>query len=188
MPLHVIDTAGLRAAGDDIEAEGIRRAHMELARADRILFVIDISDDPLAVAYQDARAQLPPDVPVTLLLNKCDRAGALPISESDSEPPRICVSALTGFGLDALRLHLKQAIGYQTGDSGAICARARHLQALTQARAEVEAAARQLADHRAGELIAEHLRGAQQALGEITGEFSADDLLGRIFSSFCIGK
>ena len=98
------------------------------------------------------------------------------------------LSALTGQGLQDLRAHLKQCMGYQTVDGGAISARRRHLEALARAREHTEEAARQLTEHRAGELVAEELRGAQQALSEITGEFTSDDLLGRIFAGFCIGK
>jgi tRNA modification GTPase len=103
-------------------------------------------------------------------------------------PPRLAVSALTGEGLDLLRTHLKTCVGYQTLDGGSVSARQRHLDALDSARRQVAEAERRLRDSRAGELVAEELRGAQQALDEITGEFTSEDLLGRIFSSFCIGK
>jgi len=188
MPLHVLDTAGLRPAGDVVEAEGIRRAHAEIAKADRVLFVIDVIDDPNAAAYMEERARIPATVPVTLVFNKCDGATWLPVADTISGPPRINLSALTGDGLDVLRAHLKLSMGYQTSDVGTVSARQRHLDALSRARTEVEHAAAELSAHRAGELVAEHLRGAQQALGEITGQISSDDLLGRIFSSFCIGK
>jgi len=125
---------------------------------------------------------------VTLLLNKCDIAVGLPMSDSGAGPPRLHLSALTGEGLDALRAHLKGCMGYQTVEGGAISARRRHLESLVRAREHTEEARRQLTERRAGELVAEELRGAQQALNEITGEFTSDDLLGRIFSSFCIGK
>jgi len=189
MPLHVLDTAGLRlAAGDEIEAEGIRRAQAEMHRADRLLFVIDIVEDPSGNAYLEERHRLPNDVPVTLVFNKCDRAVALPVADTTAGPPRITLSARTGEGLDALRAHLKFCMGYQTLDAGTVSARQRHLDALTRARRHVDEAACQLEERRAGELVAEELRVAQQALNEITGEFTSDDLLGRIFSSFCIGK
>jgi tRNA modification GTPase len=189
MPLHVLDTAGLRQdAGDEVEAEGIRRAHAEMHRADRVLFVIDVIEDPLGRAYQEERERLPSDVPVTLVFNKCDRAVGLPVADTTAGPPRITMSAHTGEGLTALRAHLKLCMGYQTLDSGTVSARQRHLDALARARRYTEEAARQLRERRAGELVAEELRAAQQALNEITGEFTSDDLLGRIFSSFCIGK
>jgi tRNA modification GTPase len=189
MPLHVLDTAGLRKdAGDEVEAEGIRRAHAEMHRADRLLFVIDVVEDPLGHAYQEERQRLPSDVPVTLVFNKCDLAVGLPVADTTAGPPRITMSANTGEGLAVLRTHLKMCMGYQTLDAGTISARQRHLDALTRARQHTEEAARHLQERRAGELVAEELRVAQQALNEITGEFTSDDLLGRIFSSFCIGK
>jgi tRNA modification GTPase len=189
MPLHVLDTAGLRqAAHDEVEAEGIRRAQVEMHRADRVLFVIDAVDDPAGKAFLDERQRLPSDVPVTLVFNKCDQAVGLPVADTTSGPPRIHLSALTGVGLDRLRDHLKLCMGYQTLEGSTVSARQRHLDALTRARRHTDEAARQLQERRAGELVAEELRVAQQALNEITGEFTSDDLLGRIFSSFCVGK
>jgi tRNA modification GTPase len=188
MPLHVLDTAGLREGGDVVEEEGMRRAQAEMQRADRVLFVIDAAEDPGAAAFREQRARLPPEVPVTLVFNKCDLAVGLPVGDTSSGPPRVWLSALTGEGLTELRAHLKGCMGYQTVDGGAISARRRHLDALARARGHTEEAARQLAEQRAGELVAEELRAAQQALNEITGEFTSDDLLGRIFAGFCIGK
>jgi tRNA modification GTPase len=188
MPLHVLDTAGLRDGGDPVEEEGMRRAHAEMRRADRVLFVIDAAEDPLAAAWREQRAQLPADVPLTLVFNKCDLAVGIPVADTLEGPPRVMVSALTGAGLDGLRAHLKACMGYQPVDSGAISARRRHLEALARAQQHTEDGARQLQERRAGELVAEELRMAQQALNEITGEFTSDDLLGRIFAGFCIGK
>ena len=188
MPLHVLDTAGLRDAGDLVEEEGIRRAHAEMARADRVLFVIDASEDPAAAAFREERTRLPADVPVTLVFNKCDLAAGLPVADTLSGPPRITLSALTGSGLGDLRAHLKHCMGYQSVEAGAVSARRRHLEALALARHHTEEAARQLTETRAGELVAEELRAAQQALSGITGEFTSEDLLGRIFAGFCIGK
>jgi tRNA modification GTPase len=189
MPLHILDTAGLRhAAHDEVEAEGIRRAHIEMRRADRVLFVIDAVADPIGKAFQEEHDRLPSDVPVTLIFNKCDQAVGLPVADTTAGPPRVLMSALTGAGLNTLRDHLKLCMGYQSLDGGTVSARQRHLEALARARRHTEEAARQLRERRAGELVAEELRGAQQALSEITGEFTSDDLLGRIFSSFCIGK
>lgn len=187
MPLHILDTAGLRAALDPVEEEGIRRAQAEMARADRVLFVIDGAHDPSAEAYRELAATLPAAVPVTLLYNKSDVTDASTVS-APSGVPRIDVSALTGQGLDTLRSHLKSCMGYHTLESGSVSARQRHLEALARARASVEAAAGILQETRAGELVAQELRVAQRALDEIGGEFTNEDLLGRIFSSFCIGK
>jgi tRNA modification GTPase len=187
MPLHVLDTAGLRAANDVAEEEGIRRARAEMARADRVLFVIDAADDAAGSSYAQARPHLPRGVPVTLLFNKCDLARGIPLDDTVSGPPRLAVSALTGAGLDALRAHLKACMGYSSVDAGTVSARQRHLDALARARRHVEAA-RELIERREGELVAQELRDAQQCLGEITGEVTAEDLLGRIFASFCVGK
>jgi tRNA modification GTPase len=188
MPLHVLDTAGLRRGGDLVEEEGIRRAKVEMTRADRVLFVIDASEDPLANAFREESDRMPADVPVTLVFNKCDIASGIPVADTIVGPPRVTISATTGKGIDSLRAHLKMSMGYQTLDAGTVSARQRHLESLARARRNVEEAHRQLRERRAGELVAEELRGAQQALNEITGEFTSEDLLGRIFSSFCIGK
>lgn len=188
MPLHVLDTAGLRKGGDIVEEEGIRRAEAEMTRADRVLFVIDAAEDPSASAFREESARMPKGVPVTLVFNKCDLAVGIPVADTITGPPRVAVSATTGMGVDSLRMHLKQCMGYQTLDAGSVSARQRHLDSLARARRNVDEAQRQLQDRRAGELVAEELRGAQLALNEITGEFTNDDLLGRIFSSFCIGK
>ena len=188
MPLHVLDTAGLRQDADVVEAEGIRRAHAEMQRADRVLFVVDAADDPLAAAYGEEKDRLPRDVPVTLGLNKCDLTRGVPVADTLAGPPRVALSALTGQGLDTLRAHLKVCMGYQTVDAGTVSARQRHIDALDRARRQIAEAQRRLRESRAGELVAEELRGASQALSEITGDFTTEDLLGRIFGSFCIGK
>ena len=187
MPLHILDTAGLRVAQYAIEEEGIRRAQFEMARADRVLFVIDGAQDPSALAYRELAGTLPAQVPVTLVYNKSDLMDAGAVA-APSGVPRLDVSALTGEGLDGLRAHLKSSMGYFTLESGSVSARQRHLEALARARASVEEAARVLKETRAGELVAQELRAAQRALDEISGEFTNEDLLGRIFSSFCIGK
>jgi tRNA modification GTPase len=188
MPLHVLDTAGLRAGGDAVEAEGVRRAYAEMQRADRVLFVVDAAADPSGAAYRQELGALPAQVPVTLLFNKCDLVAGLEVSAVGGVPPRLALSALTGAGLPELRAHLKSCMGYQGDAGGAVSARRRHLEALGRAREHVEEAARQLTERRAGELVAEELRAAQQHLSEITGEFTSEDLLARIFAGFCIGK
>jgi tRNA modification GTPase len=188
LPLHVLDTAGLREATDLAEEEGVRRAQAEMQRADRVLFVIDAAADPQGAAFRAERARLPPAVPVTLVFNKCDLARGLPVADTVDGPPQLALSALTGAGLEQLRAHLKECMGYRSGEAGAVSARRRHLEALQLARGHVEEAARQLRERRAGELVAEELRAAQQALNGITGEFGSEDLLGRIFAGFCIGK
>ncbi len=188
LPLHVLDTAGLRDSTDQVEAEGVRRATAEMARADRVLFIIDTSLDPDGRAFAEERARLPADVAVTLVFNKIDLSDALPVADTITGPQRVYVSAKTGRGLDQLRAHLKACVSFQNAGNGSISARRRHLEALARARDCVESAARLLEQHRAGELVAEELRLGQTALEEITGVFTADDLLGRIFGSFCIGK
>jgi tRNA modification GTPase len=198
LPLNLADTAGLRFAADVAEAEGVRRARNEIARADRVLYVLDAAARGLIGGNGEAWAdyaesalkleQLPAGVPVTVVFNKIDLIG-LPARLDDSvSPPRIFLSASTGDGLAPLRAHLKASAGYHESDSGAFAARRRHLDALGRARLHVQGAADILSSTRAFELFAEDLRLAQNALGEITGEFTSDDLLGEIFGSFCIGK
>jgi tRNA modification GTPase len=182
LPLNLIDTAGLRGAQDAAEAEGIRRARHEMRRADRILYVIDAS-----IEETPDLDSLPTDVPVTLVLNKIDLTG-LAAGVGEGAPARIHVSARTGAGVDSLREHLKSSAGYRGGESGALAARRRHLDALGRAHSLVEEAWQALRNSQAFELFAEDLRLAQRALGEITGEVSSEDLLGQIFGSFCIGK
>ena len=194
LPLNLIDTAGLRTTADAVEAEGVRRAFAELGRADRVLYILDAAaanslsagggGADLAAELKD----LPSGVPVTLVFNKIDLVGAPASVDEIQEPPQVFLSAKTGEGLNLLRAHLQARAGYRSGDAGALSARRRHLDALERARSCVVQAADTLSKSRAFELFAEDLRRAQLALGEITGEFSSDDLLGQIFSSFCIGK
>jgi tRNA modification GTPase len=132
--------------------------------------------------------QLPAGVPVTLVFNKTDLTGAQARLDDTADPPRVFLSVRTGSGLELLRNHLKASAGYRETDSGAFAARRRHLDALSRARQHVQSAADILSSTRAFELFAEDLRLAQHALGEITGEFTSEDLLGEIFGSFCIGK
>ncbi|WP_461481120.1 tRNA uridine-5-carboxymethylaminomethyl(34) synthesis GTPase MnmE [Porticoccus sp.] len=191
MPLHVIDTAGLRDTGDLVEREGIRRAWLEIEKADRVLFVIDSSSDfslsPVE-NWPEYFARYPEQRNITFVLNKADLSGLPPGLTEQSGHPVIALSAREGMGLEALSSHLKSCMGYCGSGNGAFIARRRHLDALNRAEAHLASGRAQLCDAGAGELLAEDLRLAQQALGEITGAFSPDDLLGRIFSSFCIGK
>jgi tRNA modification GTPase len=191
LPVNLIDTAGLRATADVVEAEGVRRAFAELGRADRVLYILDAAapaGDSRASTLAAELTELPQGVPVTLIFNKIDLCGVQASVDESREPPQVFLSAKTGAGLDLLRAHLKGRAGYRGGESGALAARRRHLDALDRARSSVAQAAQTLTTSRAFELFAEDLRRAQLALGEITGEFTSDDLLGEIFSSFCIGK
>jgi tRNA modification GTPase len=196
LPLNLIDTAGLRAAVDVVEVEGVRRARNEMARADRVLYVLDAGASILdsGASGNDSEAwaadleRLPAGVPVTLVFNKVDLTGSPARLEENASPQRVSLSALTGEGVELLRTHLKASAGYREAESGALSARRRHLDALNRAREHVQNAADTLSSTRAFELFAEDLRLAQRALGEITGEFTSDDLLGEIFGSFCIGK
>lgn len=187
MPLHVIDTAGLRDSDDPVEREGIRRAWAEIAAADRILMVVD---DRFGLTAEETRLRerLPDRVPVTVIYNKIDLSGRPPVVRDGTGGTEIFLSARTEAGLDLLREHLKACMGYHGGGEGTFMARRRHLDALERAAVALERAVEQLDFFRAGELVAEELREAQNALSEITGDFSSEDLLSRIFSSFCIGK
>jgi len=189
LPLNLADTAGLRAAADVAEAEGVRRARSEIARADRVLYIVDASVDGNDAGHWEAElAGLPAGVPVTLVFNKIDLTGIPARLDDRAVPPRIFLSAKSGDGLALLRTHLQLSAGYLKSESGALAARRRHLDALSRARRHVQSAADILNTTRAFELFAEDLRLAQRALGEITGEFTSDDLLTEIFGSFCIGK
>jgi len=163
----------------------MRRARAAMAQADRVLFLIDTPADPTAASLTDLREQLPAGIPVTLVYNKCD---LLPAPAPADTAAAIHISAATGSGVDALREHLKAVAGYVGAEEGVLSARARHVEALEAARAHVAAAVRELEQRRAPELVAEELRQAQRQLGLITGEVTVEDLLGRIFASFCIGK
>jgi tRNA modification GTPase len=189
LPLNLVDTAGLRPAQDVVEAEGVRRARNEIAGADRVLYVLDsAAGEHRSESWAQELRELPAGVPITLVINKIDLSGEPERLDDTVSPPRIFVSARTGAGLPLLRTHLKATAGYLKSESGAFAARRRHLDALSRARGHVQAAADILSSSRAFELFAEDLRLAQQALGEITGEFTSEDLLGEIFGSFCIGK
>ena len=182
--LELADTAGLRDTEDEVEREGVRRAHGELQRTDVALLVTDAEHALADLAFF---AALPPNVERIVLINKIDRDGLAAHSEQRDHARWLWVSAKTGQGLDPLRDHLKHLAGAGSGE-GAFSARRRHVLALQQVVIHLDQAAYLLATTRAGELAAEELRQAQHALGEITGSYSSDDLLGAIFGSFCIGK
>jgi tRNA modification GTPase len=193
MPLHVIDTAGLRESPDEVEQIGIARAWEEIRQADRILLMVDATTTDKTRPHEiwpDFIDRLPAKAPVTVIRNKADLSGeAVGITRSSDEAaPVIRISAKSSDGLDILRDHLKQCMGFASTTEGGFLARRRHLDALERAQDLLKQGQGQLEGYGAGELLAEDLRAAQDALGEITGHLSPDELLGKIFSSFCIGK
>ncbi|MDX1369513.1 tRNA uridine-5-carboxymethylaminomethyl(34) synthesis GTPase MnmE [Pseudomonas sp.] len=192
MPLHVVDTAGLRATEDQVERIGVERALKAIGEADRILLVVDATapeaDDPFSL-WPEFLDQRPDPAKVTLIRNKADLSGeAIALEVGSDGHVTISLSARSSEGLELLREHLKACMGYEQTAESSFSARRRHLEALRLAATHLDHGHTQLTLAGAGELLAEDLRLAQQSLGEITGAFSSDDLLGRIFSSFCIGK
>lgn len=191
MPLHIIDTAGLREASDEVERIGIERAWKEIEQADRVLFMVDSTTTDATTPediWPEFMARLPNTLPVTVIRNKSDLTGENVEITAQGNYPMIRLSARDGIGIELLRDHLKEAMGFNSNTEGGFLARRRHLQALNTAAEHLQQGHEQLVYAKSGELLAEELRLAQQALSEITGEFTSDDLLGRIFSSFCIGK
>ena len=191
MPLHIIDTAGLRDATDEVERIGISRAWTEIEQADRIILMLDSSDPEsadLSKVRSEFLAKLPTTLPVTIVRNKIDLNDEQASQSEQGGYAIISLSAQTYDGIQLLRDHLKQAMGFQTGMEGGFLARRRHLDALEKAAEHLQIGLVQLTEFHAGELLAEELRLVQTYLSEITGEFTSDDLLGNIFSSFCIGK
>lgn len=187
LPMHIIDTAGLRTSNDLVEQEGVRRAWKEIENADCILLVEDVRADDsqtLEAIYQRTNKEHGEHVPLLIIKNKVDLLENIPESTSRE----LYVSAHSLYGMDNLKETLKRVVGFVDHHEGGIIARRRHLDALALAKKHFAQAEVQLREFKAGELVAEELRLAQVALGEITGEFSSDDLLGKIFSSFCIGK
>ncbi|WP_434526298.1 tRNA uridine-5-carboxymethylaminomethyl(34) synthesis GTPase MnmE [Photorhabdus asymbiotica] len=191
MPLHIIDTAGLREASDEVERIGIERAWQEIEQADRVLFMVDSTTtdavEPVEI-WPEFMARLPESLPITVVRNKTDMTNEETSITEVSGYSLIRLSARSGEGIDLLRDHLKETMGFNSNTEGGFLARRRHLQALNTAAEHLQQGHEQLVVTRSGELLAEELRLAQQTLSEITGEFTSDDLLGRIFSSFCIGK
>ncbi|OOF41112.1 tRNA uridine-5-carboxymethylaminomethyl(34) synthesis GTPase MnmE [Rodentibacter mrazii] len=191
MPLHIIDTAGLREATDEVERIGISRAWTEIEQADRIILMLDSSDTEsqnLEKVRSEFLAKLPTNIPVTIVRNKIDLTDEQEGLSEENGYQIIRLSAQTHKGVQLLRDHLKQAMGFQTGIEGGFLARRRHLEALEKAAEHLQIGLVQLTEFHAGELLAEELRLVQAQLSEITGQFTSDDLLSNIFSSFCIGK
>jgi tRNA modification GTPase len=181
LAVELIDTAGLRENPDRIEEEGIRRARKALETADAVLWIQDAAD----AAHNELGEDLPRGIPVTVVRNKVDLTGEAPGAAGKNT---VNLSAMTGRGIEALRDQIKALAGYEDRGEGAFTARRRHLEALHSARTHFMAGRTALSETRAGELLAEELRLSHRALGEITGVISSDELLGKIFSEFCIGK
>lgn len=186
LPLHIVDTAGLRETGDIIEKEGIKRAWNEIAQSDRVLLVLDCNSDTKEMEKHFFE-QLPEQTNTTIIRNKIDISKHKPVIKTDKQI-EIWLSIKTGDGMELLKNHLKESVGYSETETSIFSARRRHLDALQRAQNAIAKGKQQLEKNKAGELLAEELHQAQQALSEITGEFTSDDLLGEIFSSFCIGK
>ncbi|MDO9105850.1 MAG: tRNA uridine-5-carboxymethylaminomethyl(34) synthesis GTPase MnmE [Methylovulum sp.] len=184
MPLHIIDTAGLRESDNPVEREGMRRAREEIHKADKVLLLVDVGE-PESESIMET---LPKEIDVTRIYNKIDLLGLSPKLEQTEQGICCYLSIKTGAGMDLLIGHLKQSVGFNAVGENVFIARRRHLEALAKALEFVDSALAQLQTSRAGELVAEDLRQAQQSLAEITGAVSSDDLLGKIFSNFCIGK
>ncbi|MBR9870240.1 MAG: tRNA uridine-5-carboxymethylaminomethyl(34) synthesis GTPase MnmE [Gammaproteobacteria bacterium] len=193
MPLHIIDTAGLRDSPDEVEQIGIARAWEEIRQADRILLMVDGTTTDQTEPHEiwpDFIDQLPKNAPVTVIRNKVDLSGEQVgiCDEPGQAAPVVRLAAKEAEGLDILRDHLKACIGFASTTEGGFLARRRHLDALERARDSLIQGQSQLQGYGAGELLAEDLKAAQDSLGEITGHLTPDELLGKIFSSFCIGK
>ncbi len=201
MPVHITDTAGLRQSDDVVEKEGIKRAKKAIENADRILLLVDISKETISLDYLptflkqiglDALLEINYLDRLSIVFNKIDIIGEAPgltiLNNADQSITSIKLSAKSHFGIDLLRQHLKDCMGFTPSGEGGFIARRRHLDALQRAKSHLLEAQQQLLGNRAGELVAEDLKHAHRCLGEITGEFTTDDLLGKIFSSFCVGK
>lgn len=185
LPLHMIDTAGLRDTTDPIELEGIKRAKQSIREADHVLLITDVNQQEHS---PDIRAMTGTEgIPVIHIINKIDLADINPKLVETADGVRIYLSAKTGQGVNLLYQYLKQSVGFETTED-VFLARDRHIDALHQAQSALDSALTSFKTDMAIELLAEDLRGLQTALSQITGEFVADDLLGEIFSRFCIGK
>jgi len=183
MPIHIIDTAGLRESDNIVEKEGIRRAHEEIKQADKVLLLIDSTDPEIDSVINT----LPTGLNITKVYNKIDLLNIEPEITQTEQGSQIYLSVKKNMGMALLINHLKESVGFSGETDDVFIARKRHIDALIDGQQSVGNALEQL-KNQAGELVAEDLRQAQNSLAEITGIFSSDDLLGRIFSSFCIGK
>jgi len=181
MPLHIIDTAGLRESADRIEQEGIKRAYREIEKADLVLYMSTVQDDLESQIMK-------PACPMIYIRNKIDLSNETAAVKIEDGKTIVYLSAKLGEGIDLLKAQIKTAVGFQSTTEGLYLARRRHLDALARAHYFLQHALQELNESNQKELIAEHLRLSQLALNEITGAFTADDLLGHIFSQFCIGK
>lgn len=206
LPVHIIDTAGIRVSEDLVEQEGLRRAQIAIEQADQILLIVDrslavegVEENvekllaPLVLLTDESIKELNYLKNTTIVYNKIDllnnvEHGITSIDYLDYSLPVISLSAKENIGIDSLRNYLKEIVGYSATEEGAFIARERHLTALSNANKLIESALEQLKSQSSLELIAEDLRFAQSQLGAITGKFTSDDLLGEIFSNFCVGK
>ncbi|MDB4597666.1 tRNA uridine-5-carboxymethylaminomethyl(34) synthesis GTPase MnmE [Candidatus Pseudothioglobus singularis] len=184
MPIHIIDTAGLHNSDNIIEQEGIRRAHTEINNADVVLLVYDASDKSVDLSILPESVK---DKPKIVIKNKIDLTGSKTVIQNIQNNPEISISAKNGDGINIVRKALADFAGLNSNTEGVFLARKRHIIAINETLSFINSAISQL-DGGASELVAEDLRQAGMHLGQITGEFSSDDLLGQIFSSFCIGK
>ena len=184
MPIHIIDTAGLHNSDNIIEQEGIRRAHTEINNADVVLLVYDASDKSVDLSILPESVK---DKPKIVIKNKIDLTGSKTGIQKIQNNPEISISAKNGDGINIVRKALADFAGLNSNTEGVFLARKRHIIAINETLSFINSAISQL-DGGASELVAEDLRQAGMHLGQITGEFSSDDLLGQIFSSFCIGK
>lgn len=184
VPLHVIDTAGLRETDDEVEKFGIARTWRATETAHIALLLVDAAHG-ITDAEKSILARLPQEIPKIWVHNKIDVTQEPAVIAEKNQATHIYISAKTGVGVDLLKNHLLKLAGYQNNAEGVFMARARHLSALNEVHAHLDLAASQIDS---AELVAEELRLAQDALSSITGEFTPDDLLGEIFSKFCIGK
>ncbi len=184
LPLHIVDTAGLRESSDPVEKIGIDRAWEEIKKADMVLLLID-AQRGYGKEEEDILKRLPSSSEVLFVFNKIDKQ---PVFDTHALQNPLSISVKNGIGLEALKDRLIEKMGYKSGSSDVFIARRRHIIALEKTLERVSSAKNQLENFNAGELVAQELYEAQNDLSSITGRFSSDDLLGEIFSSFCIGK